>query len=327
MRRVLMAWGLGLCVIGAQAQVKGLEDRSGEATLASCLVRPAVPPTYPAEALAGRRDGFYRVELTFGDAQSPPGVKVVFGRGLEDLRQAAEQYAQQFRLPCLAAGQKVVALQEVAFNAGEVQVPRPLNLPLPADAQHAACLQRSEVPFHPGMLSDRPLRRELATSNVLLELSFTAPDRPPQVKVLYSSVDRAFRDEYVAYVETFRVPCLIPGERFVIEQALRLQSAGKALPHSTDLNLANLLSMVRNVEARPVSFDLGTMGCPFQLNFHPRRPTLANRVTEIGDANPNRRSLIAWLEELEMVMTNGQREKLLGVVIRIDVPCAVIKLG
>jgi hypothetical protein len=85
--------------------------------------------------------------------------------------------------------------------------------------------------------------------------------------------------------------------------------------------------MVKNVEARPVNFELDTMGCPFRLNFTLGRPALPNRVTESGTPNANRRGFIAWLEELELALTKEEFENLLGAELFIDVPCGTIKLG
>jgi hypothetical protein len=335
MRSLLTTWALSLCALGAQAQAQGVEDRSGEASLA-CLVRPSQPPKYPADALATRTDGLFRVELNFRDAQSAPEVKVVFGRGPEDLRQAAEQYAQQFRLPCLPAGQRVSALQEIAFravDAGEVQTPQPMNLPSPPSAQHQACLVMPQRPPNFGGTSGAStfasgFKPGPTTGNVVLELTFIASDQPPQAKVLYASTHRDHRDDWLAYVATYRVPCLKPGERFVMEQTLHLMFNDNSPRLSfKDVGLVSFLRMVKNAEARPVGFNLDTMACPFRLKFELGRPALRNRVTEVGQPNPNRRSFIAWIEELELALKREQFESLLRASMFIDIPCGTVTLG
>lgn len=334
MRKLLMAWALGACALGAQAQSTLKDDRSGEALL-GCLVRPAKPPPYPADALAARRGGTYRAELTFRDAQRAPDVKVVFGAGSPALHEAAEEHARQFRLPCLPAGQRVSVLQEISFNpvdAGEVRAAAPLNLPLPPSAEHAACMRSPSKPPH--LTSPVSTGRFAAAfgpgdknGNVVLELSFTAPDQPPQAKVLYNSIGRDYRDQWLDFIAEYRVPCLKPGERFVTEQTMHLSFNDNPRVALKDVNLVQFLRMVKDVEAKPVNFDLGTMGCPFRLSFSVGRPALPNDVTEVGERNPNRRALIAWMEELELALKREQFESVLRSSMFIDVPCGTVKLG
>lgn len=224
MRQLLIASVLGACALGAHAQGFAVADRSGEDFL-TCMVRPAQPPKYPANALAARMNGLYRVELKFRDAQSPPDVTVVYSSGGEELREVAEAYAGQFRLPCLPAGRKVSALQEIAFkavDAGDVQAPQPMNLPLPPSAQHKACLIMPPQPPNFGGTAGAStfasgFKPGPTTGNVVLELTFTAPDQPPQATVLYASTHREHRDDWLDHVGSYRVPCLKPGERFVME--------------------------------------------------------------------------------------------------------------
>lgn len=329
MRRMLAAWVMGLCALGAQAQT-AVDDHNGEATLA-CLERPARPPKYPAEALEKRTNGFYRVELTFTDAKRPPDVQVMFSAGTEDLRLAAEHYVKQFRLPCLAAGQKVTALQEVSFfavNGGDVKAPASLNLPRSPDARLGACLR---APPEGLRLQDvgqlQTFKREPKTGNLVAELTFTAPDQPPQAKVLYDTLNSRHRKDVLAYVAEYRVPCIDPGERFVLRQNFRVGAPDGRGVIFKDVGIAQFLGMVRNAEARPVDFDLGTMACPFRLRVQLGRPAFPNRVAEVGEANANRRSFIAWMEELEPALTREEFENLLGKELFVDVPCGSIKLG
>lgn len=328
MRRMLLAWLLGLCAFGVQAQT-AVGDRSGEATLA-CLERPPAP-SYPAGALEQRINGSYRVELTFTDAKRSPEFKVTFGAGSEQLLDAVEGYVRQFRLPCLAAGQKVLLLQEIRFRAvtdGGVQTPGPLNVPLTPQASFSACMR---TPAGGPKLSE-PSRLQASNSglkngNLIAEMSFTAPDQPPQVKVLYDTLNRRHRNDVLMHVEEYRVPCLTAGERFVMQQTFHVGFEDNRTFAFKDVGIVKFLGMVRNADARSVNFELDTMGCPFRLRFGLGRPALANSVTETGTPNPNRRGFIAWMEELELALTREQFENLLGAEMLVDVPCGTIKLG
>ncbi len=328
MHKLLAAWMLGWCAMGAQAQT-ALEDRSGESTLA-CLVRPTAPG-YPAQALEQRTGGMYRLQLTFTDAQRAPEVKVLFGSGSQALREEAERYGKQFKLPCLAAGRTVSLLQEVSFRAvsdGDVQAPQPLNLPVAANQRFAACVRTpAEGPWIGEATQLQAFKRQLKNGNLIVQMTFTAPDQPPQAKILYDTLNARHRSDLMDYVAKYRVPCLTQGERFEIQQTFHVGFEDNPRFAFKDVGLVKFLGLVRNVEARPVHFNLDTMGCPFRLQFTLGRPAVANRVVESGPANLNRRSFIGWIEELELGLTREQFENLLGAELFIDVPCGTIKLG
>ncbi len=328
MRRLIASWVLGLCALGAQAQT-ALDDRSGEATLA-CLQRPAAPK-YPEEELERRIGGFYRLQLTFADARRAPEVQVLFGAGNDSLQFAAKHYAQQFRLPCLKAEHTVSLVQEVRFSAvvdGAAEAPQPLNLPLTANQRLGECMR---TPPDGLSLSEpaqmQTFQRELKNGNLVVEFEFTAPDQPPQAKVIYDSLNRRHRNDVLAYIEKYRLPCLSPGERYQAQQIFQVGFDGNRRFAFKDIGIVKFLGMVRNVDAKPVDFELDTMGCPFRLRFTLGRPAFANSVAETGARNANRRSFIAWLEQLELALTPEQLENLLGADMFIDVPCGTIKLG
>jgi len=326
--RLLAAWALGLCALGAQAQT-ALDDRSGEATLA-CLQRPAAPK-YPEEDLERRLGGFYRVLLTFTEARRAPEVKVLFAAGSDNLQFAAEHYARQFRLPCLKADHTVALVQEVRFSAvvdADAEVPQPLNLPMAANQRLGECMRTPpEGPRLSEAAQLQSFQRELKNGNLVVNLDFTAPDQPPQAKVVYDTLNQRHRNDVLSYVARYRLPCLGAGERYQAQQTFHVGFDGNRRFAFKDVGIVKFLGMVRNVDAKPVNFELDTMGCPFRLRFTLGRPALANGVTETGARNPSRRGFIAWLEQLELALTPEQFENLLGAEMLIDVPCGTIKLG
>jgi hypothetical protein len=332
MHKMLTAWALGLCALGAQAQT-AVDDRSGEATLA-CLERPAAPK-YPEDALKLRNNGFYRIELRFTDARRAPEVKMLFHAGSEPLLWAAEDYAKQFRLPCLKAGHTVMLVQEISFRAisdggaeGGVQTPAPLNLPQAPSSRLANCLRTPEQALRLSEAAQlTSFQRELKNGNLVAQLDFTAPDQPPQVKVLYDTLNQRHRNDVLDYVAGYRLPCLDAGASYKMQQTFHLSFDDNRRFAFKDVGIVKFLGMVKNLEARPVNFELDSMACPFRLRFTLGRPAIANGVTETGARNPNRRSFIAWLEELELALTPEQFENLLGAEMFIDVPCGTIKLG
>lgn len=328
MRRSLFALAGWLVASAAWAQ-SAMPDNRGEATLA-CLSRPA-PPQYPAQALEVRRSGFYRLELSFTAPDRRPDVRVLFESGSEALHDAALLYAEKFRLPCLPAGETVTALQEVRFSAtdaGDVAAPAPQHLPTQPDARHLACLRSSQEPLRIGEASQlEGFKRELKNGNVIVKMTFTAPDQPPAVDVLYDTVNRKHRQNVLEHAAGYRVPCLEPGARLIIQQQFQLNFYGNAKFAFKDQPLVNFLGMTKNLEARPVNFDLSTMSCPFRVRFTLGQPALANGVAEVGRHDPNRVPLLKWMAGLELNVTREEFENLLGSEMMVDVPCGTIKLG
>lgn len=198
------------------------------------------------------------------------------------------------------------------------------------DADLVACLKWPPRQSMHGSGEFAPERgQDLGVGNTLVEMSFTAPDREPEVRVLYNSVNRARRDEVVDHARKYRLPCLTAGQRYVHRQAFNFtwtQRAPSKFPQRTSLQ--PLLAAMPNLDARPVSFDLDAMGCPFQLAWRlGQPPAFAHEVTEIGAANAARAPLIEWLGQLVMDIPRVDFEHLLNNRMTVDVPCGTIKLG
>lgn len=325
----LLALMAGLGLQPAQAQTP-LPDRSGELALA-CLVRPEAALAYPEEVLKQRLSGFYRVQMRFTDANKRPEVEVLYEAGSTGLHEAVLDYVSRMRLPCLKPGQTVMALQEFSFDAlgvGRVKSPPPLNVPSSQAASYTQCLRSSGQPLELSEPS-RPSRsvNTIKDGNLIVEVYFNAPDRPPEVKVIYDSMYAANRDNILEYLSKYRLPCLPAGQRTGIEQQFSVHWGGNLKFAFNDLSLVKFLGLVKDLNARPVEFNLDTMGCPFRLRWTLGRPATANRVYEVGESNANRLPLLAWLRELELNLTKERFEGLLGAELLIDVPCGTIKLG
>ncbi|MBI3347256.1 MAG: hypothetical protein HY020_08605 [Burkholderiales bacterium] len=169
---------------------------------------------------------------------------------------------------------------------------------------------------------------DLGVGNTVLEVAFTAPDREPQIRVLYNSVSRNTRNAVVDYARQYRLPCLAKGQEFKHRQVFNFtwtERVPAAFPRHTSLQ--PLLAGMKNLQARPVAFDLDAMGCPFQLTWRLGQPAFSNEVTEQGSRNTARAPLIAWLSELVMDVTRPDFEYLLNNPMTVDVPCGTIKLG
>lgn len=305
-------------------------DRSGEQTLA-CLVRPAVPLAYPEVALKLRVGGFYRLQMRFIDARKVPDVEVLFEAGSEPLREAVLGHAAQLRLPCLKAGEVVTAVQEFSFDAlgvGRVRSPAPLNVPSPQPENYTQCLR---TPGPPPELNDggsfTRIRQALKNGNLIAELHFNGPDQLPGVNVLYDSLSTQDRNEILRYVGQYRLPCLPVGKQASIQQRFSVHWSGNNSFAFKDLPIVKFLGLVKNLNAKPVEFNLDSMACPFKVRWRLGRPAVPNDADEVGPPNANRLPLLAWFKEVELNLTKEQFEGLLGAELLIDVPCGTIKLG
>jgi len=75
------------------------------------------------------------------------------------------------------------------------------------DTQVLACLEKTgPAPRYPQRDEDMRL-----TGHVRLSLKFTAPDRAPEVQVLFRAASEAMLDEIHWYVRGYRLPCMAPG--------------------------------------------------------------------------------------------------------------------
>ncbi|HEY9105551.1 MAG TPA: hypothetical protein VIN58_02645 [Roseateles sp.] len=305
-------------------------DRSGEQTLA-CLVRPATPLAYPEASLKLRVGGFYRLQMRFTDARKAADVEVLFEAGSEPLRQAVLEHVAQLRLPCLKPGEVVTAVQEFSFDAlgvGRVKSPAPLNLPSPQPEAYAQCLRTSgRPPELTGGGGFTRIRQNLKNGNLIAELHFDGSDQPPRVNVLYDSLSSTDRNEILRYIAQYRLPCLPAGKHAAIEQQFSVRWSGNNSFAFNDLPIVKFLGLVKNLNERPVEFNLDSMACPFQVRWRLGRPAVRNDASEVGAPNANRLPLLAWLQEMELNLTKEQFEGLLGAELLINVPCGTIKLG
>lgn len=329
MFKTLVTLIAAFCAQAALAQTD-VPDRSGEKALA-CLVRPEGGLAYPESALKQRLSGFYRLQMRFTSATKPPEAEVLFEAGTESLRGAVLEHVARLRLPCLAAGQSVTAIQEFSFDAlgvGRVKSPAPLNVAAPQPARYAQCLRTpGSPPELNGPDAFSRIRRVMKDGNLIAELHFDGPDQPPRVQALYDSLSTADRHAVLAYVAQYRLPCLPAGKEAAIRQQFSVHWTANNSFAFNDLSIVKFLGLVKDVNARPVEFNLDTMACPFQLRWRLGRPAVANDVQEAGPPNANRLPLMAWLGDVELNLTQEQFEGLLGAELLVQVPCGTIKLG
>ena len=160
-----------------------------------CLQQPEAPLEYPAEARRLQLDGTVRVGLAFTAPDRPPEVEVLARFADERFVNAVRERVAAYRLPCQAAARGTVrAVQTFIFRLRE---PVPVRWSQPVELQDTgraralrACLRTPD-----DQLQVNASRFDQKTvGNVLVRMTFTAPDQPPEVQALYASTSGNTQD-------------------------------------------------------------------------------------------------------------------------------------
>ncbi len=331
MRNVFMAWAAGFLACAAQAQVVEI-DRVDPQVLA-CLHKGGPAIRYPSQDEQMRLPGHVRLSLKFTSPDRAPEVTVLFRAASEAMLEEVRWYVDGYRLPCLpAGGPSVLAVQEFEFKP-RVTDPITWTSPRAVAAREEALQGRPKAlacmrtPKEPPEYGGFTLQREVA--NAFVELSFTGPDAPPDVKMVYASVGERQAKVVTDYVRAYRLPCLKAGaEPYVVQQHFQFRPYGVGARVFKDaVPLVSFLSNIKGVQALRADFDFHTMSCPFQVAWTLGKPALDNRVGEVGKPDLNRTEFLAWLAGLEMEVKATQFEQLLGQTVIVNVPCGRLALA
>ena len=333
MRNIFMALAASFFACAAQAQMVEI-DRVDPQALA-CLQKGGPAIHYPAHDEKMRQPGHVRLSLKFTAPDRAPEVTVLFRAATEAMLDEVNWFVRGYRLPCLpAGGATVLAVQEFEFTP---RVTDPITWTAPravpdreaGDAQgpgRSKALSCMRTPKEPPEFAGSSLQREV--TNAFVELSFTAPDAPPEVKVVYASAGNAQVGVVTDYVRQYRLPCQVAGAKpYVVQQHFQFRPYGVAARVFKDaVPLTSFLSNMKGIRAMRTDFDLGSMSCPFQVAWTLGKPALDNRVGEVGKPDLNRAEFLAWLAGLEMELKDPQFEQLVGQRVLVNVPCGKLKL-
>jgi outer membrane biosynthesis protein TonB len=302
----------------------------------ACIQRvpgAAARPEYPEESLQNKERGTVRVEMEFVDAQSPPRVRTLgtLGEVANALAKSAEKFARDYRHTCMKPGDAPVTVrQDFVFvpNDGRKVVwteataesrygPAESEPPLDC-VQHVAPSTRPEFP--------RRAARDGKSGRVVLRMDFGALKAEPTITVLASGPRPEFAQSASEWARGYRLTCgPLP---LGATQSFVFQLEGTPSPAYTlrDTDLKTFVSASRNALAKPVYFDLNTMGCPFDVRMHYWQPFFRNRVGEVGQARPERRPFLDWLAGLQLDINEAQAAGAAGEPLTITVPCGKIDL-
>ncbi|WP_431288445.1 hypothetical protein [Roseateles chitinivorans] len=314
----------------AHAQQGDISDAPADPATSTlrCLQAPA-SLEYPAEPRRLNLGGTVRVALAFSGPDKAPDVEVLARFGDERLVHAVRAHVAAYRLPCQASGQPTVrAVQTFLFHPQEA-VPIRWSHPIEEDDPARLRAMRECLRTPAEKLQVGPSKFDRKTvSNVLTRMTFTAPDQPPQVEVLYSSTGGNTQDAFVDRIREYRLPCLAPDARpvsFLQQMVYRRNDAGRSV-FKDQVTLGEFLSNIKDIRQQQVEFDFNTMHCPFTVAWKLGKPAVANHVGEVGEHDRNRAEFLSWLTGLQMDLTPERFERLLGRVVKVDVACGTLRL-
>lgn len=331
---VLMGLFGVLMTLDAQAQLVELNRVDPQAL--ACLRKEGPAPTYPAEDERLRLPGLVRLSLRFTAPDQAPEVELLFRAASEAMLEEVKWFVRGYRLPCMAPGEApVTAVQEFAFNPRVTDpitwtAPRPVQDSPPGEAARAArpsAVACTRTPKGQPDYAGGSLQREV--SNVFVRLSFTAPDAPPEVKVVYATPGADQAKAVTDYVSQYRMPCLAPGAKPVrVQQHFQFRPYGVGARVFKDaVPLVAFLSNMKGIRSQRASFDFNTMACPFQVAWTLGKPGLENSVGQVGKPDLNRTEFLAWLAGQEMDLKDRQFEQMVGQTLIVNVGCGRFDLA
>lgn len=319
------AW-LAASASTAWAQSGATEVVPALGPLTTCLTSTSNRPVYP-EAAAG---AVVRVLLQFDSATEPPRVDVKFNNGGASSEKAVLDHVGTYRLPCLKPGSSATASQEFQF-VSPAPASKVLEAPLRDDTPDTRvskeCLRGVTEAPKPWFPERGGLLAEMVRPGVVLtRMTFSRPDAPPAVEILYDGEDRRLSGSVQSAAEAYRLPCVkVDDKPVVVMQDYLFVYEGYAPSQlKPKLTLVQLLTLVKDMNSHKVRFDLTTMGCPFEVDVTAYNPYMPNGVGEVGPRDSNRREFLEWLRAVTFEFPPAAKRTAIGSTSRITVPCALL---
>jgi hypothetical protein len=311
---------------GALAQATVAADVPDAAT-AACLTPKSHEGTkvlYPTDLLDSKSDGIVRLRMEFFDADMPPRASVLYSSA-EAFEQAARKRVRDYRLPCLKAGAApVVLLQEFSFDPRDgrrVMVADPQALEIRANCVLEG-INPSELAYPARAMQNG------VTGSVLVQARFEASGQAPSSVTVLNPAPAILAFAASEHMKGARLVCKEPSGTWPKSalQGFKFHIENSATVRLKDLSFVQFLGLVDKIETQRVRFDLNSMACPFELEWVLHRPYAENGVGEVGQTDPNRQALLAWLRDVELRIPLVTLNQVLGDTIRITVPCGLVDL-
>ncbi len=283
-------------------------------------------PEYPFDEYKFGRKGAVQVRLSFDAPDAPPVLVVQESHGGEAFVEAVRVHARDLRVPCLTPGQGPAQLiRDYVFRPDDRRVYwfRTEDAAAQAHTKLLRCVSHVKGELE----SDYPraARAEGLQGRVVALMSFSAPDRPPEVRTHARHSAQPLARAAAAWASGLRMPCH-PGGVVRGEWLFVYTLEGESAFGFREVTFRSLLASTVGIQKQRLAFDTQQMGCPFQVRFQYRQPRLRNRIGEIGQPDPTRRPLLEWMETIELKLPDITLDSVYGDSVVIDVPCVRIDL-
>jgi hypothetical protein len=328
MRALLLPSVFGLLApLQAQADASEVEASPYQQCLSPGVAERSLP-AYPENRLRRKEGAVFEVELRFVDRRRGPQVRVLRDandpnapRPDPEFVTAAQDYAGQLRVPCLPDGEAIVSLvqrfQFVPVDGGKVTVGRVADADQAERSEQTRCLRHVDDQRRPRYPASA-LSRELQ-GTVVAKITFTAPDQPPEVKILTEPETGRFGAAVTRFAQGLRMPCQESGVT-TVRQLFRFQLPDHRRVWLRDIDLPTFVGALVSFPS-PAFIDTNAMRCPFDLQLTYLAPHLSNLVREVGEQEPARRPLLDWLREAELYLPPDRANLVLGDTMKLQVPC------
>lgn len=311
-------------------QAQASEPELAPSPALACLMRAtgsAEKPEYPEDQLLRRQSAKIAIKLVFTRPDKAPDIELTNPNVDEDFADATKTYARGYRLPCLKEGAPAVTLtQEYFFDPNDGRRVMNSQLKDAADEERQKkleCVTRIDhetkmmYPFNAAQLKQ--------SGKFLAELTFTDPDKAPEIKWLAESKGSSMKRAAEEFAAGYRLPCV--GQE-PIKATMIFTFILPDVTESTvfeDMSLKQFVVLSKDAP-RPAYFDLNTMACPFDVRIGYMRPYTENKVREIETTNPARKPLLEWLAKISLDLTPKQSLSVLGESFNLHIPCGKVDL-
>lgn len=300
-----------------------------------CLTRGTVllgTPEYPPAAYEARQGAQVEVDMAFAGADEAPQVRRIRVKAAErfdgDFERSVRTFVRTYRVPCLSGGETAAMTQEFVFVPHDG---RPVSLFATHDptAARRAKLVQCMRHLNPGTLPQFPTQelRAERQGNVVLRVSFDGAESAPKVETLDDAGSSWLARSAAAFAGNYRLPCHDGDGPVAFTQFYYFRIEGASRVVLRDLSLLTLVRSFKGIERANVYFDFNEMGCPFDIRFGPRQPTLPNDVGEIGGALEQRRFFLDWLSRQQLDLPPKELNALVGQAAVVAIPCTILNLG
>jgi hypothetical protein len=326
-----VASSLGALLMAALVPLTAHADETMLATspALACLTRTAdAAPTlvYPNRSYERKDGGTVEVKLVFRGPNRAPAVTIDDDNTLQELVDAVKDYVNDYRLPCMGKDDEPVTLhQSYRFvpNDGRKVVQSPsVDMADAARRETAKCMINVDKRTHPEY---PPVARwEAMQGRFYVKMRFDAPDQPPTLTWLAGTRNEVLRKASEEYLMGMRVPCLQHGW-IAVNRIITYNIDGGPRTLLKDMSLKQFVGMAKDVPS-PVSFDLNSMACPFDVRVTYLQPYGHSAVSQLDQADPARAPLLNWLSNVKLNLSEKQSLTVLGDQFTLSVPCGTINL-